>query len=260
MSKRNKTRIKEERIKQAVRRWCLIPKDTYPYENTQDISSQKAAEATEAILDQQQYLPWSVPKEEHPCRPFHPEDLWELGALKKAIYNELEGCLGDGLAPCYSSKGKEKETVGCRTEYCLRHILNCWKENIRTYESAGPCFLIHILKNTYGDDITFANLRGHDQEVVEIVDRAIVKRSFHIFLGKLIRTSLGIREMGSLRVSNTELSLHNIIHAGGYGVNVYPRVAEGDFIDEWYFEGQRADKCNQTSATWERAVCSVGLQ
>src|SRR5688572_5623896 len=94
---RRRAERKAERPKRQLQRWVNLPKDLYPYESHNGVPAEKSAKETQAIIEKQQYLPWPIPKPRHPCRPWHPEDLWETGALKKALFNELDCCGAEGL-------------------------------------------------------------------------------------------------------------------------------------------------------------------
>lgn len=97
-----------------------------------------------------------------PCRKYHPEHLWEAGALKKAIHNESQD---------YASEPPMPTAPGFRHEYCLHHIFHCWNANLKREESNGPSFLIHILKRQRPrhEQVSFVDV---EDPVVEAIGRA----------------------------------------------------------------------------------------
>jgi hypothetical protein len=257
---RRRAERKAERPKKQLQRWINLPKDLYPYENLVGIPADKPAIETQAIIRQQQNLPWPIPKAKHPCRPWHPEDLWELGALKKALFNELESCGSEAFVLPSLEKGKGKQPRRHQAEDCLHLILCCWNTNLKGYDSAGPSFLVHILKRKYDGPLTFPSLKGEDNKTAWILRRAAPARSFHIILGQMNRTAYGHPKENSkhevaISVQRSECILQNLVHAGGKDVSVLPRVSEEDLLNEHYFEDQDVDKYDGCSTTsWTRTV------
>ena len=257
---RRRAERKAERPKKQLQRWINLPKDLYPYEKIGNLPHPKSAERTSAILRAEQNLPWPIEKARHPCRPYHPEDLWEIGALKKALFIELESCASGELMPPPSRKGKEKEQVRSKHEHCLHHILCCWYANLKRYDSAGPSFLVHILKRDYDDPIAFANLQGEDNQLAWTLRRAAPKGTFHVFLGRLRRvayatSSISGDEPKMTYIQRSECLLQDLVHAGDKKVSVQPRITEEDLLDEWYFEDGTPDECgDRYMAAWVRTV------
>ncbi|KAH7073625.1 hypothetical protein BKA63DRAFT_37546 [Paraphoma chrysanthemicola] len=243
---------KAERSRRQLQRWINLPKDLYPYESHDRIHAGESAKETQAIIQKQQYLPWPIKKTRHPCRPWHPEDLWETGALKKALFNELYSCRAEGLVDLSSPRGKTKQDGGHNAEVCLHHILKCWYANIKNYDSAGPSFLVHVLEYSYNDHLSFSSLADEDKKTADTLLRAAHGRAFHVILGQMKRT------VHTNSASQSEWLLEDLVHAGGKEVNVFPRLSGVDLLNEYFFEDQEADRYDGNDTTiWTRTVLII---
>lgn len=202
------------------------------------------------IISQTETLPWPLQPHRKPCRAYHPEDLWELGALRKAIFRELNHIdrysLDPGTTPPQPCHGDQHVPV---TVHCLTHILHCWHANIRRHQAAGPEFLIHFLQRRYAGQMSIAALGREDKEHIRILKEACgATCSFELFLGRFDRVTYGpsCKEGNTFRlkaVEGSECALEDVVHTGGKKVRTCPRVTEGDLLDEWYFEDKVPDVC-----------------
>lgn len=244
MSKRE-----ERRYELQTRRWIAIPDNTYPYEY---VPFPQSHQDLEPVIQAEKFLPWPTEPAHDPCRAWHPEDVWEIGALRKAIFNELQSV----------------SETNHRTEDCLTHILHCWNANLKRYDSTGPSFLIHFLKLRYETGLNFWCLARDDARQVDVLAKACERTHvFSLFLARFHRTAHGSYGMLStasghdhcmMRVDGTACWLEDTMHAGGKEVRIRPSVTELDLLDEYYFEDEEADTLDAAngrgSEFWERAV------
>jgi hypothetical protein len=192
-------------------------------------------------MSQERYLPWGISNNRLPCQVWHPEDLWETGCLTNALFNELSGI--------------EDEEPGDlhKAEYCLEHILHCWNSNMKRLESAGPSFLIHVLKGRY-EGIGY--LEDENARLVDALRSACDRtNSFQVLLARLYRTAHGHYPMPAkrkaaggaaqmMRVIGTDCFLKNIISDVMKDVKIFPLITEVDFVNEDHFEDDAPDVCN----------------
>jgi hypothetical protein len=191
-------------------------------------------------------------------RPYYPKDVFEIGALRKAILMKFDAVAMD---PQGSS------SLAQRT---LTHILNCWDANIswnheiKRCQCAGPSFLIHILSGCYGaHELSFDSLKGDDERLVSLLRECCAETEvFFVLLAQIRRTAYACgaasagapqrSEVGIIRVTRTECTLENIVHSGGRMVKVYPKISEDDLLNEWYFEDQDPDSSVNLGSCWEQ--------
>lgn len=241
---------------EVYRRWRAIPASTYPY--TQ-LPFPQPYQDTEAIIQRQLSRPYAQEGYFSACRPWLPEDLWETGALRKVIFNEINGD---------EQNSHEGESGRC-VDDCLTHILACWNFNLKSYHSAGPSFLVHFLKYKYETGLNFQCLHREDSQLVELLTAACEKaRFFHVFLARFFRTTSGwydrtmSTESGDERcVAITEDArywLEDVTDSRGKPVERCPSVSDVDLLNPYYFEDEEPDgrDCGDIrwSHYWKRSV------
>jgi hypothetical protein len=188
-----------------------------------------------------------------------PSMPWELDALKKAIHDELEGCVVD------VSESPPPRDINQNAEDSLRQILGRWNTDLEEEKSAGPSFLVHIQRSTYNGDLNFATLTDEDNMIIGKLRRAAPSQAFHTFLGRLYRTAFHDsvvcgEDDDTVILERPKYSLQDLVHDGGRKIVTYPSIDERDLLDERYFDGLKEDKFHfQFELTWTRIVSDVDL-
>jgi hypothetical protein len=184
---------------------------------------------------------------------------WELDALKKAIHDELEGCVVD------VSESSSSRNINQNSEDSLGRILGRWNTDLEEEKSAGPSFLVHILRSTYNGDLSFTTLTDEDEMVVGMLRRAAPNQAFHTFLGRLNRTAFHDsvicgEDDDTVNLERPKYSLEDLVHDGGRKIVTCPSVDERDLLDERYFDGLKEDEFHfPFELTWTRIVSDIDL-
>ncbi|KAF2024710.1 hypothetical protein EK21DRAFT_117479 [Setomelanomma holmii] len=186
-----------------------------------------------------------------------------MGALKKALLNELENTVEESLMPPPLQKSRARLHRLYKAEDCLHHILCCWNVNLKRYDAAGPSFLVHILRGSYGDPLTFADLVGEDKKTAWALRRAAPKRSFRILLGRMRRVAEGAFQRLSngtteSQAHSTKCTFQDLVHVGVKDVHIQPHLSEDDLVDQNYFENVWPDRYDEGRiATWIRTILVI---
>lgn len=230
-----------------------------------------------AWVDSRKLLSEDAPKK------YVPADVWEIDSLRKALkkaLNEIYDVYDDESQLDANLRQQERRDA----KAMLTHILNCWAANIewnpeiRRQQSAGPFFLMHILRGQYkdhergdvGSSIDFSLLERRDRKFLNVILEACATtaHSFHVFLARFSRrahrtaTSITDPDDGTtvevLLVEQTDCFLHSVIHVAGSEIKIVPKVSEDDLVDKWYFEGKPPDEYiyegKVAGHMWGRAV------
>jgi hypothetical protein len=210
----------------------------------------------EIINEVARQLPWPVHPDKRPCQPWRPSYLWDIGSLRKAIFNELACVKG-------TIELMEKSTN------CLEHILRCWEMNLREQECAGPAFLIHCLESRYKDNLRGLRYLKHPDAWKAIVLAEACHRSqlFQFYVARFHRTAVSTLQIvgmtpgqttGAMQVQSTSCWLENIMHISEQHVTLVPGISEEDLLNEYHFEDDvpdsRVDDRDRIIETWIRPV------
>ncbi|PVH94598.1 hypothetical protein DM02DRAFT_186103 [Periconia macrospinosa] len=237
-----------------TRRWINIPKETYPFSEL-PLPPKKHDSST--IANRPQLLPWPI-ETGPPCRAWHPDHLWEIGALRKAIFNELSGI------------DDHKESLD-QTEVCLEHILRCWDTNLRRKDSEGPSFLIHLIKSKLDKNLNLEHLELGDAKQIEALGKACDRRrNFQIFLGRFCREAESVlktveivpnQSVQAMQIHKSKCWLERIVHANGRLAKLVPRISEEDLLNQYHFEDDTPDTRTTDgqfmTERWTRAVTII---
>lgn len=186
-----------------------------------------------------QQISWKIRPGEQPCRPWCPTDLWDIGSLRKAIFNEL-ACVGDTV------ESMEKSTN------CIEHILRCWETNLRENEYTGPSFLIHCLDSRYRKNLNgLKHLKHSDAWKVIVLSEACHRGGmFQLYVARFHRTAISTRQnvevrpgqtVEAMQVQNTTCWLDQVMHVSDQSVGFVPKISEEDLLNEYHFEDDVPD-------------------
>lgn len=177
-----------------------IPKNTYPFET---LPFPQPYRDLTPVVDAERLLPWPVRKDRLPCRAWHPAHLWEIGALRKALYNEL----------AILDEREENQSDCHRVAHCLEHILRCWDANLRKgYDSAGQPFLIHLLKLRSTET---SALESEDARQIDVLNEACREtRRFGVLRARFYRIACGSYASPATGEAPLVLRVHRTVLAG----------------------------------------------